>query len=228
MSIYTSGEYLAHNPTWHAEDSPWKARQIISLLRANHLTPDSVCEVGCGAGEIIRCMASDSPNSDFVGYDISPQAISRAQDKAGANLSYIEGDALASGTHYDLAMAIDVLEHVDDYIGFARKVKTLADYKIYHIPLDMSVQVLLRVRKLKDLREEIGHLHYFSRETALATLAYTEHQIIDCRYTPGAIELAPKSILQQVANILRRILFPLAPHLTVRLLGGFSLLVLCK
>jgi methylase of polypeptide subunit release factors len=107
MNMYTSGEYLARNPTWHEEDSSWKASQIVSLLHANRVTPGSVCEIGCGAGEIIRCMASNLPDSRFVGYDISPQAISRAQHKTRANLSYIEGDAFASDTHYDLAMAIE-------------------------------------------------------------------------------------------------------------------------
>lgn len=35
--IYTDGSYLANNPSWHEEDSPWKARQIIRLLEANRL-----------------------------------------------------------------------------------------------------------------------------------------------------------------------------------------------
>lgn len=228
MNIYTSGEYLAHNPTWHEEDSSWKARQIVSLLHANCVTPSTVCEVGCGAGEIIRCMASDFPESTFVGWDISPQAISRAQTKTKVNLSYIEGDAFASDAHYDLAMAVDVFEHVDDYLGFIRKLQAIAEYKVYHIPLDMSVQAVLRKTKLQSCRRELGHLHYFNKETALATLTYTGHEIVDYRYTSGALELASQSFLQRTANIPRKIAFPMAPDLTVRLLGGFSLLVLCK
>lgn len=30
--LYTSGEYLEKNPTWHVEESPWKAKQVIRML----------------------------------------------------------------------------------------------------------------------------------------------------------------------------------------------------
>ncbi|HVB75218.1 MAG TPA: hypothetical protein VNE38_16830 [Ktedonobacteraceae bacterium] len=30
--VYTSGEYLEKNPTWHVEESPWKAKQIMRML----------------------------------------------------------------------------------------------------------------------------------------------------------------------------------------------------
>jgi hypothetical protein len=38
---------------------------------------------------------------------------------------------------------IDVFEHVDDYLGVIKKAKEKATYKIYHIPLGMSVSSIL-------------------------------------------------------------------------------------
>src|SRR5213075_586346 len=52
--IYQSGEYLDKNPTYHVEDSAWKARQIFQMIEKNRVKPASVCEVGCGAGEILK------------------------------------------------------------------------------------------------------------------------------------------------------------------------------
>jgi hypothetical protein len=52
-TIYTSGEYLKTTETWHAEDSPWKANQIIEIICNNHLQPKTIAEIGCGAGAII-------------------------------------------------------------------------------------------------------------------------------------------------------------------------------
>ncbi len=52
--IYTDGAYLEKNPDWHIEEFPWKAEQIMPMLKRNHLSRASVCEVGCGAGEILR------------------------------------------------------------------------------------------------------------------------------------------------------------------------------
>jgi len=53
-TLYLDGEYIAKNPEWHVEESPWKARQILRMLRKNHLAPKTVCDVGCGAGEVLR------------------------------------------------------------------------------------------------------------------------------------------------------------------------------
>jgi hypothetical protein len=69
------GEYLEYNPTWHAEDSAWKADQIYKLLKKNNIHPRMVAEIGCGAGAVL----SDLSQKDglgrgvrFKGYDISP------------------------------------------------------------------------------------------------------------------------------------------------------------
>jgi len=42
-------------------------------------------------------------------------------------------------------MAIRLFEHVEDYLGFLRKMKTKATFKVFHIPLDLSVQTVLRM-----------------------------------------------------------------------------------
>ena len=52
--IYRDGRYQEGNPTWHAEDSLWKASHIYSMMDSNGIAAESVCEVGCGAGEILR------------------------------------------------------------------------------------------------------------------------------------------------------------------------------
>lgn len=54
--IYVNGAYLARNPRWHLEESAWKAVQIRRILRRNQISPATVCDVGCGAGEVLqRC-----------------------------------------------------------------------------------------------------------------------------------------------------------------------------
>src|SRR5947209_3440196 len=48
QTLYLDGKYLAKNPGWHVEESPWKAKQVLRMLRQNHLAPTTVCDVGCG------------------------------------------------------------------------------------------------------------------------------------------------------------------------------------
>lgn len=48
--FYKQGEYLEHNPSWHVEDSAWKAKQIVEMLNRHDIHPRTIAEVGCGAG----------------------------------------------------------------------------------------------------------------------------------------------------------------------------------
>ena len=69
--IYTEGEYLENNPTWHEEDSSWKVDNIVKILQHNNLQPQSICEVGCGAGEILNLLYQVLPaQTTFSGFEI--------------------------------------------------------------------------------------------------------------------------------------------------------------
>ncbi len=71
--IYEDGTYLARNPTWHEQDSAWKASHIARLIQRNDLRPSTVCEVGCGAGEILNQLSVMLGQAmRFWGYEISP------------------------------------------------------------------------------------------------------------------------------------------------------------
>ena len=138
-AIYFDGTYMDGNQTWHAEDSPWKAKQIARILRRNKLNPASVCEVGCGAGEILVQLSSSFADTTFVGYERSPQAMAMCQSKETPKVSYRMRDIFEDPEVFDCLLCIDVFEHVDDYMGFLRKLRTKSRYKVFHIPLDVSV-----------------------------------------------------------------------------------------
>ncbi|MGD0548593.1 MAG: methyltransferase domain-containing protein [Terracidiphilus sp.] len=114
-TIYEDGSYLSSNPTWHAEDSPWKAEQISKILIKNKIDPSTVCEIGCGAGEILNCLADFAAfTAFFTGYEISPQAFDICSMKQRQNLYFQLGDLLdEKDAWFDVVMAIDVFEHVE-------------------------------------------------------------------------------------------------------------------
>jgi hypothetical protein len=76
-------------------------------------------------------------------------------------------------------------------------------------------------------RELYGHIHYFTKETALATLKDAGYELLDYFYTPRCIELAKETVLK-IARLPRRVCFAIHQDLTVRILGGYSLLVLAR
>jgi len=229
-TIYENGTYLDNNPTWHEEDSPWKAKQIEKILKKNNVNPSTICEVGCGAGEILNYLANSyGANVIFSGYEISSKAFEICKKKEKQNLHFFIKDLLDErDASFDVIMAIDVIEHVDDYLGFLRKFKAKGEYKVFHIPLDLSLQSVLRSSRILRDRASVGHIHYFTKETALATLKDMGYEVVDYFYTRGSLELPNRSWKVNILKLPRKLFFSIHQDLTVRILGGFSLLVLAK
>lgn len=228
-TLYVDGEYLAKNPAWHAEESAWKARQVLCMLRQNGIAPKTVCDVGCGAGEVLKQLQENlDKECIFWGYDISPQAIELAKTRAGERLHFELGDVGQNAyKFFDLILVLDVIEHLPDYFTFLQKLKARGRDKIFHIPLDLSVQTVFRKNGLVKRREMYAHLHYFSKETALRSLNDVGYEVLDYFYTPRSIEFGstPGQIFLRLP---RKLLFAIHKDFTVRLLGGFSLLVLAR
>src|SRR5437667_11573148 len=87
--VYISGDYLLKNPDWHVEESLWKAERIWEMLVRNQLKPTTVCEIGCGAGEVLRQLQLRAENScSFWGFDISPQALELCRQRANEHLHF--------------------------------------------------------------------------------------------------------------------------------------------
>lgn len=225
--IYSDGRYLEQNRTWHIEDSPWKARQVRSILAKNDLNPSSICEVGCGAGEILKQLSMAMPETVFTGYELSPQAFELCKARAEDNVSFHFKDICAADVFYDCLLCMDVFEHIEDYIGFLKDIRSKAAYKIFHIPLDISVASVLRGTMITS-RHRLGHLHYFTKETALATLESCGYEIEDFFFTPHFKDLPAKSRKAALAKIPRSLLFSISPDLMVKLFGGCSLIVLSR
>lgn len=226
-NVYRDGAYFQKHPLWHTEHSAWKAAQVVRMIRRARLEPRTLCEVGCGAGEVLRLIQESlGPQCSLRGYDISPQAIELSQARANDQLQFelIEHEGDIDGD-FDLLVSVDVVEHVEDYLGFLRCLRSKAKYKIFHVPLDLSVQSVLRRRGLIERRDSHDHLHYFSKEIFLRSLTDTGYQLCDVLYTRRSIEIG-SGMVQALINVPRRVGFTLSRDFTARVLGGFSLAVL--
>jgi SAM-dependent methyltransferase len=227
-TIYSNGTYLRNNPSWHAGDAAWKAGHVLRMLERHKLRPASVVEIGCGSGEMVRELARGVPGAKFVGCEISPDAFRICGAKAGQRTEFRLGPGLDDPERFDLALAIDVFEHVEDCFAFLRAMRAKGEHKIYHIPLDLSALAVARPAKLMALRRQVGHIHYFTKDTALALLEETGHRVVDHFYTSGATELDPQGWKPRLMRGPRNALYKLAPDAAARILGGYSLLVLAR
>jgi len=224
-----TGFEVVETNRWHEEDSPWKAKNINKILEKNNLIPKSICEIGCGSGEVIRNLANYFDNStEFIGYETSSEAFAICKTKEETNVRYELANLLSLDVHYDLVMAINVLNHVTDYLGFLSKLRSKGEYKVFHIPLETTVYSVLRSSHFEKKITEGVYKHSFSKDTALGTLKGTGYEIVDYFYTSSALELPNLGRKDKLWKLPRKLFFAINKDFGVKVLGGFSLMVLSK
>jgi SAM-dependent methyltransferase len=219
--------YLQNTPTWHVEDSLWKSKKIFSLIEGNSLKPNSIAEIGCGAGEILNLLYYQLPQTCILsGYDISQDAIKLAKIKAKERLTYYNANLLEQNCYFDLLLIIDVLEHVEDYYGFLKKCSEKSKTMILAIPLDISFRTILRPSNLKFVRDKVGHIHFFTSTSALMTLENCGFEIIDFFFTSISLEEKRQSLHRRCG--FRAMYSIFGKQLTADILGYHTLYVLVK
>lgn len=231
LDRYLRGDYARRNPSWSTGDSHFKAQHVAALLKKNGISPSHVGEVGCGAGEILVQLQAELafPGCQFYGFELQPEAEEQFAQRRTAQISLKVADFFAEPElpAFDVLMLMDVIEHVEDIFSFLRRLREKSTYQVFHIPLDLSAQGILR-DVLVEVRNQVGHLHYFTKAMALQTLTDLGYRPMDWFYTSGSIDLPARSWQTQVARLPRKALFRCHQDLAARLLGGFSLMVLTR
>ena len=88
--LYMAGTYLERNALWHTEESLWKAEEVMRMLNRQAIAPRTICEVGCGAGEVLKQLQQRLNNDcDLLGCDVSPQAIELCRSRASEKLHFL-------------------------------------------------------------------------------------------------------------------------------------------
>ena len=229
--MYVNGEYFSNNPDWDIADAQWKTDVIIELIKRNKLSPKEVVEVGCGAGEnLVELLKKAIRVEKMTGYDISPQAINLASKKATDRISFFNEDITGKeNIHTDLMLVIDVVEHVDDYYSFLRKLKTKSDWFVFHIPLDLSCRTVMKPHVLLQQRQSVGHIHYYTKEMVEWALQDTGYEIVDWVYTKPVVDVqSTGSVKRLVKKILRNISFAISKDWSAKKWGGYSMMIVAK
>lgn len=226
-SIYTDGTYLRlTRGEWGRANGPLKAGWILRMLKMHpEIYVHRICEIGCGVGAILHELRSKLPSSELRGYEISPQAHELSLSFADARCQFICGSAFDDNEKFDLVLALDVAEHVEDCFAFLRQTREKGRFQIYHIPIEAHVSAILRGSNAWDT---VGHIHLFTLETAIRTLQHTGHRIIDSFVTDGILKSPYRNLKSRIANVARAPLGIINKKLAARLLGGYSLLVLTE
>jgi SAM-dependent methyltransferase len=239
-NLYTSEQYLQNNPGWHVGASPWKASVILQAIERNHLRPQSVCEIGCGAGEILRILQAHLDDGcAFRGYDIAPDAIALAKERENEFFHAFLGDVREDQNYFcDLILIIDTLEHFENCFELLRDIKAKSTYKIFQLPLDISVKSILW-NKLPEYRHATGHLHFFCKDIALEVIQAAGYEILDHFYAIEPFRGAgirplpfPLNLIRTLVRALQRfprlVLYALNQDLAARVFGDWKLIVVAR
>jgi len=224
---YRGADYLRKNPSWDSEDSPWKAGKVRDLLAAHGLQPGSIVDVGCGAGFVLAELKHAYPAARLSGYDIAPDAERFWASHRASGIELVVGDFTATPTQqYDVLLALDVLEHLQDPVAFLARIKGCAKHYVFHIPLDLSATSVLRETPLLHVRRKVGHVHYYTRGLALALLDDCGYRVVNARYTGAAFTAPQRGWKARAAQLPGRLAFALNRDWGARLLSGEMLMVL--
>ena len=222
---YSNGSYLQHNRDWHQEDSPYKAGLVMKALAQSDVTFSNCADVGCGAGRVASILAKQFSDKQFIGFDTSKDVAPFWTKHEADNLTFSLTDIVKVQQRFDLVLCLEVFEHVDD--GFLKALRDRGSRFIFNIPLDMSVAKLL-TGGLRYVREEVGHLHYFSTYSAIETLKYAGYRI-DCSFLSAMFrQTRPRNVRQALMLAPRLLTSVMGDTLSAVLTGGYSLVVLAS
>jgi SAM-dependent methyltransferase len=225
--LYLTDEYLTNNPTWDSEDSPWKAAWVARILDEAGIRPVSICEVGCGAGRVLAELRRRYPEARLSGFDIARAASRFWPQWAGLKIDFQVGDFLTlNDRRHDVVLVLDVVEHVHDPFDFLARLREQGSAFVFHFPLDLSVLNLLRETSLLRQRQQVGHVHYFTRSLALALLQETGYRVLKWQYSDCAWRGPSRGWKPGLAAWPRRLIQGINKDLGARILGGQTLFVL--
>lgn len=233
---YQTGKYWENNNSFHEEDSDFKFRNFLTLLKRNpQIAITGMVDLGCGAGRITWHFSNTFKKIRCAGIDLDPDIINYADNKyQNENLFYQTAfENTKADQSFNLVLLADVFEHVENYIGFLQELRQDFSYQLFNIPLDLSVRTLLS-NGVMDSRKAFGHLHYFYDKLALRMLEDNGFTVIDYLYTDNiSFESSKKKGITKASYFLKSILSKITCLLigqsrTSILFGYSSLTVLCS
>lgn len=140
---------------------------------------DSVLDIGCGNGALAYDVASKSKY--VTGIDISEKNINKARTKNNRpNMKYVIGDATKDlgGEKFDVIILSNVLEHIEDRIGFMKNIQGLASKYLIRVPMFDRDWVPLYKKELGvEWRLDLTHYTEFTKASFEKEISLAGYQI---------------------------------------------------
>jgi ubiquinone/menaquinone biosynthesis C-methylase UbiE len=131
--------------------------------------PLRVLEVGVGEGEILQRVQSRFPGASCLGVDVPDESLPPEWERRGITAEFGNVEALRfDDDSFDLVLAIEVLEHVDDAERALREIsRVCAGAAVMSVPFEPIWRLgnMARGRYLRQLGNTPGHVNHWSRRS---------------------------------------------------------------
>ncbi len=236
-NLYTEGNYIKKNHSYHTEDSKYKWNNFSEILKSSNFnfnSINSIVDIGCGGGQIlIEAKNSNLFKNDcqFEGYDINPDAIELAK-KNFTKVSFFNKDFINLDIkNKDMIIAADVFEHVQNTYDFLNRLREKGNFFLFNIPLEISFLSMIRKKNVfKHSFNNVGHLHFYTLRTSILLLENTGFKIVNYKLVNNRLKdlRENKKLKSFIICIPQLILQIINKNLASSFFGGYSLVVLAK
>lgn len=164
---------------WRLLGGKPKANHVVSLCKANQISPSSLIEVGCGEGAILENLDHQDFCENMYAIDISGSGIKVVLSR---NLKNLKEAKIFDGykipypdKNFDLAICSHVLEHVEYERILLREIARVSKYFIIEVPIDFRPGADVKT----DHFLSYGHINMYSPTTLRFLLKTEGFSIID-------------------------------------------------
>jgi ubiquinone/menaquinone biosynthesis C-methylase UbiE len=251
QNLYSTDEYIQKNPTLHEEDSNWKITKIlpyVDLIFADGFKPIScltLLDIGGGAGTIMNGVSSYI-NSKFkarvrkIALDLSPGML-KVQIKNNPDISKALTEDIChtslADKEADIALMIDVLEHVPEPVKALKELKRISKYAIFKVPLESNLRAnienkLSHGRTKLSSKEKWGHINFYSTFTILQQVKEYIGEVLAYSFTNSSeygLYANKPNLKTKFSYSIGMLLHGMSPKLCSLVLGDFiMILVKCN
>ena len=138
----------------------------------------SICEIGCGEGELLLILHKKFPSAKLHACDLSPEEIMKAQNNCtGIDIDFSIQDAQNlseyDSAEFDLVICCEVLEHLPiPLLGLLELERITSKHILISVPNEPIWRVLnlLRGKYIKRLGNTPGHINQWKKRSFIEFL----------------------------------------------------------
>jgi predicted TPR repeat methyltransferase len=187
QELYAGYYSHAHGPLLKREISAVQSVDCM-LAAIGARTPHRLLDVGAGDGNVLAQLDAKEVSAELYAVEVSASGIEAIESKHLRSLREVK---LFDGyripypdKHFDLAIAVHVLEHVEHERLFLRELGRVARCAYIEVPLEHG----LRIQRSIDAGRKYGHINFYTRETLESLIKSSGLDVMDCRTVASSLD----------------------------------------